>query len=54
VEQGEKLSRILLCSCEILNFYMSLRSAAFGTFFIFIWEGATLGRKFDVNIERVA
>jgi hypothetical protein len=33
VEQGEKLSRVLLCSCTILNFDISLGRAAFGTHF---------------------
>jgi hypothetical protein len=53
VEQGQKLSRVLLRSCTILNFDISLGRAAFGEIRILIW-GATLGRNFDVNIGRAA
>jgi hypothetical protein len=45
------LSRVLLRSCTILNFDSILGRAAFGEIWILIW-GATLGRKFDVNIGR--
>jgi hypothetical protein len=53
VEQGEKLSRVLLRSCTILNFDIILGTAAFGEICILIW-GATLGRNFDVSIGRAA
>jgi hypothetical protein len=51
VEQGEKLSRVLLMrSYAILNFDI-LGRAAFGESWILIW-GATLERNFNVNIGR--
>jgi hypothetical protein len=53
VEQGEKLSRVLLRSCAILSFDISLGRAAFSEIWILIW-GATLGQDFDVNIWRAA
>jgi hypothetical protein len=53
VEQGEKLSRVLLRSYTILNFDISLGRAAFGEIWILIF-GATLGRNFDVNVGRAA
>jgi hypothetical protein len=53
VEQGEKLSRVLLRSCTILNFDIILGRAAFGEIWILL-RGATLGRNFDVNIWRAA
>jgi hypothetical protein len=53
VEQGEKLSRVLLRTCTILNFDINLERAAFGEIWILIW-GATSGRNFDVNIGRGA
>jgi hypothetical protein len=53
VEQGEKLNRVLLRPCAILNSDIILRRAAFGEIWILIW-GATLGRNFDVNIGRAA
>jgi hypothetical protein len=49
VEQGEKLSRVLLRSCAVLNFDIILGKAAFGEIWILVW-GATLGQNFDVNI----
>jgi hypothetical protein len=52
VEQGEKLSRVLLCSYAVLNFDI-LGRAAFGEILVLVW-GATLGRTFDVNIGRAA
>jgi hypothetical protein len=36
-----------------LDFYIILGRATFGEIWILIW-GATLGRNFDVNIERAA
>jgi hypothetical protein len=53
VEQGEKLSRVLLRSYTILNFVISLGRAELGEILMLIW-GATLGRNFDVNIGRAA
>jgi hypothetical protein len=53
VEQGEKLSRVLLRSCTIFNSDICLGKAAFGKNFD-IDMGATLGRNFDVNIGRAA
>jgi hypothetical protein len=53
VEQGEKLSRVLVRSYTILNFDISLGRAALGEIFMLMW-GATLGRNFDVNIGRAA
>jgi hypothetical protein len=51
VEQGEKLSRVLLRSYTILNFVISLGRAALGEILMLIWGGgATFGRNFDVNI----
>jgi hypothetical protein len=37
VEQGEKLSRVLLRSYAILNFDIILARAAFGKIWILIW-----------------
>jgi hypothetical protein len=51
VEQGEKLSRVLLRSCTVLNFDIILGRA--GEIWILIW-GVTLWRNFDVNIGRAA
>jgi hypothetical protein len=53
VEQGEKLSRVLLRSYTILNVVISLGRAALGEILMLIW-GATFGRNFDVNIGRAA
>jgi hypothetical protein len=53
VEQGEKLSGVLLRSYTILNFVISLGRAALGEVLMLIW-GATFGRNFDVNIGRAA
>jgi hypothetical protein len=53
VEQGEKLSRVLLRSYTILNFYTGLGSEAFGEISILTW-GNTSGRNYDVNIGRAA
>jgi hypothetical protein len=53
VEQGEKLSRVFLSSCTILNFDISLGRAAYSKILIWKWE-ATLLRNFDVNIGRAA
>jgi hypothetical protein len=53
VDQGEKLSRVLLRSYTILNFDISLGRAALGEILMLIW-GAILGRNFDVNIGRAA
>jgi hypothetical protein len=56
VEQGEKLSRVLLRSCTILNFGISLGKAALGEVLMLVWGGggATLGLNYDVNIGRAA
>jgi hypothetical protein len=51
VEQGEKLSRVLLRSYTILNFVISFGRAALGEILMLIW-GATFGRNLDVNIGR--
>jgi hypothetical protein len=40
VEQGEKLSEVLLRSCAIFNFDIIFERAAFGEILILIW-GAT-------------
>jgi hypothetical protein len=53
MEQGEKLSRVLLRSNTILNFVISLWRAALGEILMLIWE-TTFGRNFDVNIGRAA
>jgi hypothetical protein len=53
VEQGEELSRILLCSYTILNFVISLGRAALCEIWMLIW-GDYFGRNFDVNIGRAA
>jgi hypothetical protein len=53
VEQGEKLSRVLLRSYTILNFVISLGRAASGENLMMI-RVATLGRNFDVNTGRAA
>jgi hypothetical protein len=53
MRSGEELSRVLLRSCKILNFDITLGRAAFGEIGILIW-GAILGRNFDVNIETAA
>jgi hypothetical protein len=37
MEQGEKLSRVLLHSIGIFNFYISLGRAAFGEILMVIW-----------------
>jgi hypothetical protein len=48
-----EVEQSLMRSCAILNFDISLGRAAFGEIWILIWGGgATLGRNFDVNIER--
>jgi hypothetical protein len=51
VEQGEKLSRVLLRSYTILNFVISLGRAALGEILMLIW-GATFGRNFGSQKER--
>jgi hypothetical protein len=43
MEQGEKLSRVLLHSIEILNFDISLGRAAFGEILMRIWEELLYG-----------
>jgi hypothetical protein len=53
VEQGEKLSRVLLRSYTVLNFVISLGRTALGEILMLIW-GATFGRNLDVNIGRAA
>jgi hypothetical protein len=46
VEQGEKLNRVLLRSCTILNFDISLGRAVFGkNFDIDMGGGATLEER---------
>jgi hypothetical protein len=55
VEQGEKLSRVLLRSYTILIFVIRRGRAAFGEIFRLLGGGgATLGLNFDVNIGRAA
>jgi hypothetical protein len=54
VEQGEKLSRVLLRFYTILNFVISLGRAALGEILMLIWGGVTFGRNSDVNIGRAA
>jgi hypothetical protein len=39
VEQGEKLSKVLQYSIEVLNFYIKLWRAAFGAILILTSEG---------------
>jgi hypothetical protein len=53
MEQGEKLSRVLLRWCTILNFDIALGRRDLVKILVLIW-GATLGRNFDVNIGRAA
>jgi hypothetical protein len=53
VEQGEKLSRVLLRSYTNLHIVLSLGRAALGEILMLLW-GATLGRNFYVNIGRAA
>jgi hypothetical protein len=53
VEQGEKLSRVLLRSYTSLNFVISLGRAVLCEILMLIW-GATFGWNFDVNIGRAA
>jgi hypothetical protein len=53
VEQGEKLSRVLLHLYTILNFDIIIGSAAFGFNFVNI-VGATLQRNCDVNVGSAA
>jgi hypothetical protein len=54
VEQGEKLSRVLLHSIGILNFDINLGRAAFGEISVLTWRGVTLGWNFYINIWRAA
>jgi hypothetical protein len=54
VALGEKLSRVVLRLCTILNFDISLGRAAFGKNFDIDRGRVTLRRNFDVNIGRAA
>jgi hypothetical protein len=53
VEQGEKLSRVLLLSYTILNFDIGLGRAAFGELLL-PTLGSTLGRNFNGTIGRAS
>jgi hypothetical protein len=52
VEQGLKLTGVLLHSITIFNHDIDLGRATFGAFFYVNMGGATLRRRFDVNIGR--
>jgi hypothetical protein len=54
VEQGLKLTGVLLHSITIFNPDIDLGRATFGAFFYVNMGGATLRRRFDVNIGRAA
>jgi hypothetical protein len=50
VEQGEKLSRVLLRSIGILNSDINLGRAEFNEIFMLIWWGAILGRNTEAHL----
>jgi hypothetical protein len=54
VEEGEKLSMVILHLFTILNFGINLGVAAVGEILMLTWRGASFGQNFDVNTGRAA
>jgi hypothetical protein len=53
VDQGKKLTLLLLHSHTSLKFVVSLEWVALGEILMLMW-GATVGRNFGINVGRVA